>query len=188
MTRVGSLAESDGDRTWRLLVRNETFFHICGATIKLETRAWFDPGASRLVERICGRAGVGPESCRVRHTALDRCEMRQMQQVKPKVEARICTHVWSRFDNNTYVSHKFHLLLVCICLVSCSHEKVKADDQPHHKQLPGRPREDAFTNHSACACAPFVSLTSFPPRELAPGRTTGGDLYITTGRLHLCRQ
>ena len=80
MTRVGSLAESDGDRTWRLLVRNETFFHICGATIKLETRAWFDPGASRLAERICGRAGVGPESCRVRHTAPDRCGTPKQQQ------------------------------------------------------------------------------------------------------------
>ena len=73
-------------------------FHICGATIKLETRAWFDPGASRLAERICGRAGVGPESCRVRHKASDRCEMRQMQQVKPKVEPS--SHVRSRFDNN----------------------------------------------------------------------------------------
>ena len=182
MTRVGSLAESDGDRTWRLLVRNETFFHICGATIKLETRAWFDPGASRLVERICGRAGVGPESCRVRHTAPDRCGMRQQQQVKPKEKSR--AHVWSRFDNDIHpllrepqISPAARLHLSGVVLIICDWTK-----------LPGRPREDAFTNYSACACAPFVSLTSFPPRELAPGRTTGGDLYITTGRLHLCRQ
>ena len=97
-------------------------------------------------------------------------------------------HVRSRFAQRPiHVNHKFHLLLVCICLVSCSHEG-ECTRIRQKGQLPGRPREDAFTNHSACAYAPFDSLTSFPPRELAPGRTTGGDLYITTGLLHLCRQ
>lgn len=113
---------------------------------------------------------------------------RSKQQVKLTVPVR--DHVRSRFAQRPiHVNHEFHLLLVCICLVSCSHEGEctrKLVDRNSSRE--GRPREDAFTNHSACACAPFDSLTSFPPRELAPGRTTGGDLYITTGRLHLCRQ
>ena len=94
--------------------------------IKLETRAWFDPGASRLAERICDRARVGPESCRVRHTAPDRCGTPKQQQVKPKNEVVPSSYTCGAVSTTTYdpfyVNHKFHVLLVCIYLVSCSHE------------------------------------------------------------------
>ena len=46
---------------------------------------------------------------------------RSKQQVKLTVPVR--DHVRSRFAQRPiHVNHEFHLLLVCICLVSCSHE------------------------------------------------------------------
>ena len=61
LRRGGSPAESNGNGTERLLVRN-FFFHICGATIELETRAWFDPARPASPSESMGVRGSVPRA------------------------------------------------------------------------------------------------------------------------------